>query len=143
MATIGPRPTLSPSPHGSFGTPSVSRPIGTRVSKILASSFTSDTALIKALETISAFNLNITTGGNNLRRDVEKLMTDGSNQFFQAFGQVEARLEELQAHLSSMHGCCDEIDEQLQKANKGTRYLLEHAEGLREQRWILCPSSMV
>lgn len=33
-----------------------------------------------------------------------------------------------------MHLCCDEVQTQLETANNGTRYLLEHAEGLRQQR---------
>lgn len=40
----------------------------------------------------------------------------------------------LQSHLDAMHLCCDEVQTQLETANNGTRYLLEHAEGLRQQR---------
>lgn len=40
----------------------------------------------------------------------------------------------LQSHLDEIHVCCDQVQTQLEQANTGTRYLLEHAEGLRQQR---------
>lgn len=35
-----------------------------------------------------------------------------------------------------MDGCCDTVQKQLERANQGTRYLLEHAEGLRAERSV-------
>lgn len=40
----------------------------------------------------------------------------------------------LQGCLDEMHGCCAEVEKALEMSNTGTRYLLEHAEGLRQQR---------
>jgi len=49
---------------------------------------------------------------------------------------MEQKLSMLQSHLDAMHVCCDEVQSELDRANKGTRYLLEHAEGLRQQRFV-------
>ncbi|GAA5872099.1 hypothetical protein JCM16303_000978 [Sporobolomyces ruberrimus] len=72
--------------------------------------------------------------GGGLRKEVDARMTQGSKDFLKAFSEVNDKLSMLQSHLDAMHVCCDEVQSELDKANKGTRYLLEHAEGLRSQR---------
>jgi hypothetical protein len=89
-----------------------------------------------------------------LRKEVEGRMAEGSREFLEAFSEVNdvsligfcdaereltgwltrQKLSVLQSHLDAMHVCCNEVQTQLEKANTGTRYLLEHAEGLRQQR---------
>lgn len=98
-----------------------------------------------------------------LRKEVEGRMAEGSREFLEAFSEVndvgsrpsricsarekpadtrcfvpflEQKLANLQAHLDAMHVCCDQVQGELEKANVGTRYLLEHAEGLRAQRFV-------
>lgn len=104
-----------------------------------------------------------------LRKEVDKRMAQGSRQFLDAFSDVndvshccptaslalpclpreltrlptsflEQKLANLQSHLDAMHVCCNEVQEQLDQANTGTRYLLEHAQGLRSQRFVLSSS---
>ncbi|BGP43615.1 Golgi transport complex subunit 6 [Rhodotorula kratochvilovae] len=69
-----------------------------------------------------------------LRKEVDGKMAQGSREFLDAFSEVNDKLSMLQSHLDAMHVCCDEVQTELDKANQGTRYLLEHAEGLRQQR---------
>ncbi|GAA5834551.1 hypothetical protein JCM11251_007038 [Rhodosporidiobolus azoricus] len=69
-----------------------------------------------------------------LRKEVDGKMAEGSKEFLDAFSEVNDKLSMLQSHLDAMHICCDEVQTELDKANQGTRYLLEHAEGLRQQR---------
>ncbi|GAA6043711.1 hypothetical protein JCM8097_007495 [Rhodosporidiobolus ruineniae] len=69
-----------------------------------------------------------------LRKEVDGKLTEGSREFLVAFSEVNDKLSMLQSHLDAMHVCCDEVQTELDKANQGTRYLLEHAEGLRQQR---------
>ncbi|GAA5868756.1 hypothetical protein JCM8547_005368 [Rhodosporidiobolus lusitaniae] len=69
-----------------------------------------------------------------LRKEVDGKMAEGSREFLEAFSEVNDKLSMLQSHLDAMHVCCDEVQTELDKANQGTRYLLEHAEGLRQQR---------
>ncbi|SGY81921.1 BQ5605_C009g05534 [Microbotryum silenes-dioicae] len=69
-----------------------------------------------------------------LRTQVETQMAQASTEFLQAFSDVDAKLGLLQSHLDAMHTCCDQVEQQLASANSGTRYLLEHVEGLRQQR---------
>lgn len=45
-------------------------------------------------------------------------------------------LDVLQNHLDEMHACCSQVGERLTSANAGSKPLLEHAEGLRKQRWV-------
>ncbi|GAA5912228.1 hypothetical protein JCM5296_005454 [Sporobolomyces johnsonii] len=69
-----------------------------------------------------------------LRKEIDGRMAQGSKEFLDAFSEVNDKLSMLQSHLDAMHVCCDEVQTELDKANQGTRYLLEHAEGLRQQR---------
>ncbi|KDE04704.1 hypothetical protein MVLG_04843 [Microbotryum lychnidis-dioicae p1A1 Lamole] len=69
-----------------------------------------------------------------LRTQVETQMAQASTEFLQAFSDVDAKLGLLQSHLDAMHTCCDQVEQQLASTNSGTRYLLEHVEGLRQQR---------
>ncbi|TNY22049.1 oligomeric Golgi complex subunit 6 [Rhodotorula diobovata] len=69
-----------------------------------------------------------------LRKEVDGKMAEGSREFLDAFSEVNDKLSMLQSHLDAMHVCCDEVQTELERANQGTRYLLEHAEGLRQQR---------
>lgn len=51
--------------------------------------------------------------------------------------RLRQKLNTLQSHLDEMHKCCDEVESKLQAANEGTKYLLTHAEGLRQQRSVV------
>ncbi|KWU45606.1 oligomeric Golgi complex subunit 6 [Rhodotorula sp. JG-1b] len=66
-----------------------------------------------------------------LRKEVDARMEQGSREFLRAFSE---KLSMLQSHLDAMNVCCDEVQAELDRANSGTKYLLEHAQGLREQR---------
>lgn len=44
------------------------------------------------------------------------------------------KLDTLQLHMQEMHTRCDDVQSKLEQANSGTKYLLERAEGLRNQR---------
>ncbi|CEQ42063.1 SPOSA6832_03834, partial [Sporobolomyces salmonicolor] len=76
-----------------------------------------------------------------LRKEIDGRMAQGSKEFLEAFSEVNDKLSMLQSHLDAMHVCCDEVQTELDKANQGTRYLLEHAEGLRQQRFVVPPAS--
>ncbi|KAJ7456593.1 oligomeric Golgi complex subunit 6 [Mycena latifolia] len=70
----------------------------------------------------------------NLRRDMERKLAEGSHQFLRAFGEVDAKLEELQRHVAAMHASCDEAETQLQLTNESSAMLLERAGSLSEER---------
>jgi hypothetical protein len=90
-----------------------------------------------------------------LRKEVDARMEQGGREFLRAFSEVNdasppllfcgnvfelttpsfrQKLSMLQSHLDAMNVCCDEVQAELDRANSGTKYLLEHAQGLREQR---------
>ncbi|KAJ3566894.1 hypothetical protein NP233_g6714 [Leucocoprinus birnbaumii] len=70
----------------------------------------------------------------HLRRDMEKKLAEGSRQFLKALGEVDQKLNELQAHLSAMHASCDEAETQLNLTEESSRTLLERAGSLRDER---------
>ncbi|GAA5881595.1 hypothetical protein JCM3774_006489 [Rhodotorula dairenensis] len=74
----------------------------------------------------------LTRGG--LRKEVDNRLEQGSREFLRAFSEVNDKLSMLQSHLDAMGVCCDQVQTELDRANSGTKYLLEHAQGLREQR---------
>ncbi|CDZ97324.1 casein kinase i [Phaffia rhodozyma] len=69
-----------------------------------------------------------------LRRDGELRLAEGSKKFLDAFGEVDQKLDALQRHILEMHTRCDDVQAKLEDASSGTQFLLERAEGLREQR---------
>ncbi|KAJ7102334.1 oligomeric complex COG6 [Mycena belliarum] len=75
-----------------------------------------------------------TRARKNLRRDMERKLAEGSHQFLKAFGEVDAKLEELQQHVAAMHASCDEAETQLQLTNESSAMLLERAGSLSEER---------
>ncbi|KAM0789745.1 hypothetical protein ACM66B_006600 [Microbotryomycetes sp. NB124-2] len=164
MAAVPPRPSLSPHGSilstSSYSVPSSSsrNPLLIKVNRLLSANL-DDAGTRAALDTLGEFQQESATSdaleqhGNapgsvsqgdggiqhalkrgGLRKQVENRMAQGSQEFLQAFGQVNEKLSVLQSHLDAMHVCCDEVQTQLEKANSGTKYLLEHAEGLRQQR---------
>jgi aspartate ammonia-lyase len=70
----------------------------------------------------------------NLRRAVDLQLAQGAQAFLDAFGQVNAQLDQLQSHLNAMNLCCKDISSKLESANTGTKHLLEQADGLRQQK---------
>ncbi|RDB22992.1 Conserved oligomeric Golgi complex subunit 6 [Hypsizygus marmoreus] len=70
----------------------------------------------------------------NLRRDMENRLTKGSQQFLNAFGEVDQKLDELQQHIHAMHASCDDAERQLELTTAASKTLLERAGSLREER---------
>ncbi|GAA5926667.1 Golgi transport complex subunit COG6 [Sporobolomyces koalae] len=152
MTTTVPRPALQS--HSSSGpVPASNRnPLHLKVHRLLTSSL-DDAATTAALDTLGELEhaeaeTESTTDpaapskgiraalvrGTGLRKEIDGRIAQGSKEFLVAFSRVNEKLSMLQSHLDAMHVCCDEVQSELDKANKGTRYLLEHADGLRQQR---------
>lgn len=94
----------------------------------------------------------------NLRRDMERMLAEGSRQFLKAFGEVDQvgmfivsfimqivahnfdkhsqRLDELQKHVDAMRVDCDKAEAQLKLTNEASSTLLERAGSLREERFV-------
>jgi hypothetical protein len=70
----------------------------------------------------------------HMRRDVERRLAEGSRRFLSAFGDVDGRLDELQAHIGAMQATCADADAQLARTNDACAELLERAGSLRAQR---------
>ncbi|KAF5378347.1 hypothetical protein D9615_008765 [Tricholomella constricta] len=70
----------------------------------------------------------------NLRRDMERQLTQGSEQFLKAFGDVDQKLDDLQQHVKAMGLSCDDAEHQLQLTTEASKTLLERAGNLREER---------
>ncbi|GAA5901349.1 Golgi transport complex subunit COG6 [Sporobolomyces salmoneus] len=148
MATIESRPTLPTRSSSGNHASSTRNPLNLKVHRLLTSNL-EDAGTRAALETLGELEHaekdsgeGVQGGGikaalergGGLRKEIDARMTQGSKEFLKAFSQVNDKLSMLQSHLDAMHVCCDEVQSELDKANKGTRYLLEHAEGLRQQR---------
>ncbi|ORY76293.1 oligomeric Golgi complex subunit 6 [Leucosporidium creatinivorum] len=150
--SLSPRATTSSLPSTSSS--SNRNPLNLKVSRLLSANL-QDAATRAALDTLGQFESDVpdvpatssTTATapakdgigralrrGGLRKEVDKRMAQGSRQFLDAFTDVNEKLANLQSHLDAMHVCCNEVQEQLDQANTGTRYLLEHAQGLRAQR---------
>ncbi|KAF8065376.1 oligomeric Golgi complex subunit 6 [Lyophyllum atratum] len=71
----------------------------------------------------------------NLRRDMESKLTEGSEQFLRAFGEVDQKLDELQKHIKAMQLSCDDAEHHLQLTTESSITLLERAGSLREERF--------
>jgi hypothetical protein len=71
-----------------------------------------------------------------MRRDVERRLAEGSRRFLSAFGDVDGRLDELQAHIGAMQATCADAEAQLVRTNDACAELLERAGSLRAQRYI-------
>ncbi|KAJ8590471.1 oligomeric complex COG6 [Rhizopogon salebrosus TDB-379] len=70
----------------------------------------------------------------NLRRDLENKLAQGSQQFLQAFSEVDQRLDELQTHVAAMRVACGEAETQLRLSSEASQSLLDRAESLRSER---------
>jgi hypothetical protein len=70
----------------------------------------------------------------HMRRDVERRLADGSRRLLAAFGDVDGRLDELQAHIGAMQTTCADAEAQLARTNDACAELLERAGSLRAQR---------
>ncbi|KIM86455.1 hypothetical protein PILCRDRAFT_327206 [Piloderma croceum F 1598] len=70
----------------------------------------------------------------NLRRDMENKLAEGSRQFLEAFGEVDQKLNELQAHVDAMRSRCDDAEAQIRLTNEASKTLLERAGSLRKER---------
>ncbi|KAF5351607.1 hypothetical protein D9757_015072 [Collybiopsis confluens] len=75
-----------------------------------------------------------TKARNNLKRDMELKLADGSRHFLNVLSQVDERLVALQKHVSAMHKSSDEAEKHLQLTNETSQSLLERAGNLREER---------
>ncbi|KAM0746224.1 oligomeric complex COG6 [Meredithblackwellia eburnea MCA 4105] len=147
-------PSLSSSLPPSSSSATTRNPLTLKISKLLSSNL-DDAGTRAALDTLGRLELSSSggslrkdggkgkgkkgtrpgaAGGGGLRKDVEREMAIASRGFLRAFGDVNEKLSHLEQHLTSMHAECDAIEASLTHANAGTKYLLEHAEGLRAQR---------
>ncbi|GAA5985756.1 hypothetical protein JCM10908_007099 [Rhodotorula pacifica] len=162
MATTESRPALAaarttsslqptpPTPGSSSSTTSTRNPLQAKVTRLLSANL-EDGATRAALDTLGQVELaeakrsGATEQGGaagitnalrrgGLRKEVDSRMEQGSREFLRAFSEVNDKLSMLQSHLDAMNICCDEVQTELDRANSGTKYLLEHAQGLREQR---------
>ncbi|KAG1761563.1 oligomeric complex COG6 [Suillus occidentalis] len=79
-------------------------------------------------------NETATRARKNLRRDLENKLAQGSQQFLQAFSEVDQKLDELQNHVSAMRVACDEAETQLRLSSEASQSLLDRAESLRSER---------
>ncbi|KAK0210475.1 oligomeric complex COG6, partial [Desarmillaria ectypa] len=70
----------------------------------------------------------------NLRKDMEQKLAEGSRHFLAAFGEVDQKLGELQKHVDAMHASLDDAEKQLQLTNEASSSLLEKAGNLRQER---------
>ncbi|KIM58544.1 hypothetical protein SCLCIDRAFT_127928 [Scleroderma citrinum Foug A] len=70
----------------------------------------------------------------NMRRDLEKKLTQGSQHFLKAFGEVDQKLDDLQKLVVEMRMQCDEAEVQLKLTEEASHSLLERAESLRQER---------
>jgi hypothetical protein len=71
-----------------------------------------------------------------LKKDVEARLASGSSRFLEAFGEVDQKLTVLRDQMEEMKVRCDQVQNELDTANGGTRWLLERADGLRSQRSV-------
>ncbi|MBW0524976.1 hypothetical protein O181_064691 [Austropuccinia psidii MF-1] len=136
---------------------SSSNALSLRVSKVLATSQFDDPNTKIALDTLNNLSidyqhdLNLSSSNNlslsnsnefdhldclkrgGLRRIVEQRIRSRSREFLNVFSDLNEKLVELQANLDQMHECCQEAQNKLTTANLATKYLLEHADGLRKE----------
>ncbi|GAA6015725.1 hypothetical protein JCM11491_002459 [Sporobolomyces phaffii] len=143
MATAEPRPSLATRNSSGTGGSSTRNPLNLKVQRLLTSNL-EDAPTRAALDTLGELEHADPArgirhalepgGGGGLRKEIDARIAHGSREFLDAFSEVNDKLSMLQSHLDAMHLCCDEVQSELDTANKGTRYLLEHAEGLRQQR---------
>ncbi|KAH9820146.1 oligomeric Golgi complex subunit 6 [Melampsora americana] len=117
-----------------------------RVSKLLATSNFEDPNTRAALKILNRFGRNeeSTSDGSSLTTDLHHLKKGGlrrvvedrirlrSKEFLDLFAELNNELNDLKSHIDHMQECCDETQEKLIAANEGTKYLLEHADGLRK-----------
>lgn len=69
-----------------------------------------------------------------LKRDIEAKLAEGSQRFLEAFTEVDKKLDILRGHMQEMQIRADQVQVELDQANSGTKFLLERADGLRQQR---------
>ncbi|PLW36616.1 hypothetical protein PCASD_11358 [Puccinia coronata f. sp. avenae] len=135
---------------------STNNALSLRISKVLATSQFDDPDFRAALDTLNSltFQHSLTLKADNenpggakpngvdclqslknggLRRIVEQHIRNRSREFLNVFSGLNNDLIDLQSHLDQMKECCDEIQDNLKTANSATKYLLEHAEGLRKE----------
>lgn len=151
--------TAATTPNTNSSSTSTRNPLQAKVTRLLSANL-EDGATRAALDTLGQVQLaeskrartaasssdpTTTAGGQGagisdalrrggLRKEVDASMEQGSRDFLRAFSEVNDKLSMLQSHLDEMNVCCDEVQAELDRANSGTKYLLEHAQGLREQR---------
>ncbi|KAH0586671.1 Conserved oligomeric Golgi complex subunit 6 [Termitomyces sp. J132] len=70
----------------------------------------------------------------HMRKDMENKLRQGSEQFLEAFGDVDQKLDQLQQHISAMRLSCDEAENQLLLTTDSSKILLERAGSLRQER---------
>ncbi|KAH8921221.1 oligomeric complex COG6 [Atractiella rhizophila] len=128
-------PIASSSSNGA----SYRNPLSVKVSQILASNY-SDPKLRLALETVSDLGLLYASenrhggGPSNLTREVENRKIENGKKFLKSFKRVNEKLDELEDQIKDMRTQCDEMEDQLSSATESAKYLLQHADSLRNER---------
>ncbi|WAR63683.1 hypothetical protein PtB15_17B284 [Puccinia triticina] len=146
-----PPPHHQPIPSSSANNNSTTNALSLRISKVIATSQFDDPNIREALDTLNSLTFqsnhtdNLGSKVNNdidcleslkkggLRRIVEQRIRSRSREFLNVFSELNDDLVDLQSHLDQIHECYDEIQENLKTANSATKYLLEHANGLRKE----------
>ncbi|GAA6008397.1 hypothetical protein JCM10207_000112 [Rhodosporidiobolus poonsookiae] len=150
--SLSTRRTSSTTPASFAASPSVTtarNPLHLKVHRLLSANW-DDQATRSALDTLGTLDLDSqpsstpsdpptststsSTKPRSLRKHVDSQLAQGSRAFLAAFSTVNDHLSSLDAHLASLHAGCDAVQLDLDRANSATRYLLEHAQGLRTQR---------
>ncbi|KZT27286.1 oligomeric complex COG6 [Neolentinus lepideus HHB14362 ss-1] len=70
----------------------------------------------------------------NLRRDIDVKLAGSSRKFLSALGQVDQKLDALQAYITTMRAQCDQAHTQLHTTNEACKSLLDQAGNLRQER---------
>lgn len=67
-------------------------------------------------------------------KDAEDAIEDATLGYLDVLETVDQALSDVTRHIDGLYATCNDIDSQLTRADESTRYLLEHADGLRKQR---------
>ncbi|UZJ55326.1 hypothetical protein CBS101457_004646 [Exobasidium rhododendri] len=78
---------------------------------------------------------------NCLARDAQDSLEKACFGFLDSLQVVDNSLSIISDAMNELHDCCSEIEDQLSQADDSTRYLLQHADGLRKQSLLTSQQS--
>ncbi|MCO5586516.1 hypothetical protein L7F22_040456 [Adiantum nelumboides] len=67
-------------------------------------------------------------------KDAEDSVEDATLGYLDVLETVDRAISDVSSHIDELYAACNDIDSRLTRADDSTRYLLEHADGLRKQR---------